>query len=149
MRLEGKVALITGAGSGIGREAALLFAREGARIVVADVNEAAVDRIRDEYARVRAVASTEALVAEPLDVYSPNALGGALTDEVVEALSAAIVCGGANNQLAHPGVEKMLAERGVLYAPDFCVNSGGVIQVADEIHGFNFERAKLRAASSA
>ena len=85
-------------------------------------------------------------MAEPLDVYSPNALGGALTDEVVEALSAKIVCGGANNQLAHPGVEKRLEERGILYAPDYCVNSGGVIQVADELHGFSFERAEQRAA---
>ena len=65
---------------------------------------------------------------------------------MVEALSATIVCGGANNQLAHPGVEKRLEERGILYAPDYCVNSGGVIQVADELHGFSFERAEQRAA---
>ena len=48
--------------------------------------------------------------------------------------------------LAHPGVEKQLEERGVLYAPDYCVNSGGVIQVADELEGFDFDRAKSRAA---
>ncbi len=60
-------------------------------------------------------------------------------------LRAKIVAGGANNQLAHTGIEKLLAERGVLYAPDYVVNAGGVIQVADEIEGFNFERAKLRA----
>ena len=53
--------------------------------------------------------------------------------------------GGANNQLAHPGIEKLLEERGILYTPDYVVNAGGVIQVADEIEGFNFERAKLRA----
>ena len=51
----------------------------------------------------------------------------------------------ANNQLAHPGIEKLLADRGILYAPDYVVNAGGVIQVADEIEGFNFDRAKLRA----
>lgn len=62
------------------------------------------------------------------------------------ALGAKVVCGAANNQLAHTGVEKRLADRGVLYAPDYVVNSGGVIQVADEIEGFNFERAKARAA---
>jgi valine dehydrogenase (NAD+) len=61
-------------------------------------------------------------------------------------LRAKIVCGGANNQLAHTGIEKQLADRGVLYAPDYVVNSGGVIQVADEIEGFNFERATLRAS---
>jgi valine dehydrogenase (NAD+) len=64
---------------------------------------------------------------------------------VVEVLSARIVCGAANNQLAHPGIEKALEERGILYAPDYCVNSGGLIQVADELEGFSFERAKSRA----
>ena len=57
-----------------------------------------------------------------------------------------MVCGAANNQLAHPGVEKDLADRGILYAPDYVVNAGGVIQVADELHGFDFDRAKAKAA---
>ena len=57
-----------------------------------------------------------------------------------------IVCGAANNQLAHPGVEKLLEERGILYAPDYCVNAGGLIQVADELEGFSFERAQQRAS---
>ena len=61
-------------------------------------------------------------------------------------LSAKIICGAANNQLAHPGIEKQLADRGILYAPDYCVNSGGVIQVADELEGFSFERAQQRAS---
>jgi valine dehydrogenase (NAD+) len=73
-------------------------------------------------------------------------MGGALTDEVVAALQARVVCGAANNQLAHPGVEKLLADRGVLYAPDYVVNSGGVIQVADELHGFDFARARAKTA---
>jgi valine dehydrogenase (NAD+) len=55
------------------------------------------------------------------------------------------VAGGANNQLAHPGIEKTLVDRGVLYAPDYVVNAGGVIQVADEIGGFRMERARARA----
>ncbi len=75
----------------------------------------------------------------------PCALGGALDDETVPALRAEIVAGAANNQLAHPGIDKLLADRGILYAPDYVVNAGGVIQVADEIEGFNFDRAKLRA----
>ncbi len=62
------------------------------------------------------------------------------------ALTARIVCGAANNQLAHPGVEKDLADRGILYAPDYVVNAGGVIQVADELHGFDFDRCKAKAA---
>ena len=91
------------------------------------------------------VGSAAELVASPLDVYAPCALGGAITDEVVEVLSAQIICGAANNQLAHPGVEKALEERGIRYAPDYCVNAGGLIQVADELEGFSFERAQQRA----
>ncbi len=68
-----------------------------------------------------------------------------MNDDVAATLNAAIICGGANNQLAHVGVEKLLADRGILYAPDYVVNAGGVIQVADELAGFNFERARARA----
>ena len=103
--------------------------------------------VQEEYADVTAVADTPALIAADLDVYAPCAMGGALTDDVVDALTARIVCGAANNQLAHPGVEKRLIDRGILYAPDYCVNSGGLIQVADELEGFSFERAQQRAAS--
>ena len=63
----------------------------------------------------------------------------------MQTLSATVVCGAANNQLAHPGIEKTLAERGIAYAPDYCVNAGGLIQVADELAGFSFERAQQRA----
>ena len=80
-------------------------------------------------------------------MYAPCALGGALNDDSVPALTATIVCGAANNQLAHPGVEKDLADRGILYAPDYVVNAGGVIQVADELHGFDFERARGKATN--
>jgi valine dehydrogenase (NAD+) len=91
------------------------------------------------------VDTTEELIGAQLDVYAPCALGGALDDTSVPALRAEIVAGAANNQLAHPGIDKVLADRGILYAPDYVVNAGGVIQVADEIEGFNFDRAKMRA----
>ena len=91
---------------------------------------------------VRAVADVEALAATKLDILAPCALGGTLTERLVATLTARIVCGAANNQLAHHGIEKLLADRGILYAPDYVVNSGGVIQVADELAGFNFERAR-------
>jgi len=103
---------------------------------------AAVDAVCARHPQVRAVAGAEALVAENLDILSPCALGGTLNERVVDALTARIVCGGANNQLAHHGIEKLLADRGILYAPDYVVNSGGVIQVADELAGFSFERAR-------
>jgi valine dehydrogenase (NAD+) len=118
---------------------------EGAQVIATDISPEALDWARTTYPQVKIVADTMSLINAPIDVYAPCALGGALNDETVPALTAKVVAGAANNQLAHPGVEKLLAESGVLYAPDYLVNSGGVIQVADEIEGFNFERAKGRA----
>ncbi|MFF9489978.1 Leu/Phe/Val dehydrogenase [Streptomyces sp. NPDC014676] len=121
---------------------------EGAEVVITDVREDAVRRVLDLHPQgVSAVADTEALIrTEGLDIYAPCALGGALDDDSVPVLTAGIVCGAANNQLAHPGVEKDLADRGILYAPDYVVNAGGVIQVADELHGFDFDRCKAKAS---
>ena len=119
---------------------------DGAEVVVTDVSVAALDRVRLAYPQVTVVDEVNDLIGEPLDVYAPCALGGALDDHTVETLSARVVCGAANNQLAHPGVEKLLEVQGITYAPDFVVNAGGLIQVADEIHGFDFERARRRAA---
>jgi valine dehydrogenase (NAD+) len=119
---------------------------DGAQVVVTDVREDAVNRVRAAHPGVEVVADAEALIRANLDVYAPCALGGALDDSTVSALTASVVCGAANNQLAHPGVEKDLADLGILYAPDYLVNAGGVIQVADEIEGFVFERAKAKAA---
>jgi valine dehydrogenase (NAD+) len=119
---------------------------DGAQVVITDVRAEAVDRITSRHPQVTAVRDAEVLVRTPLDVYAPCALGGALDDATVAALTATVVCGAANNQLAHPGVEKDLADRGILYAPDYLVNAGGVIQVADELHGFDFDRAKAKAA---
>ncbi|OIJ93336.1 valine dehydrogenase [Streptomyces sp. MUSC 14] len=121
---------------------------EGAEVVITDVRADAVQRILDQYPEgVSAVADTEELIrVEGLDVYAPCALGGALNDASVPVLTARVVCGAANNQLAHPGVEKDLADRGILYAPDYVVNAGGVIQVADELHGFDFDRCKAKAS---
>src|SRR5919199_1532209 len=109
---------------------------------VEDMDEQAVRRVLDANVGVRAVASTEELVAGDLDVYAPCALGHALTEEVARTLRAGVVCGGANNQLATPEVAQLLADRDVLYCPDYCVNAGGGIQVAGELHGFSFERAR-------
>ncbi|MBZ5738365.1 Glu/Leu/Phe/Val family dehydrogenase [Nocardioides mangrovi] len=143
--LEGRTVGVAGVGK-VGHHLVRHLVEDGAQVVVTDVHAPSLERVRDEHPSVRVVGSTEELVASALDVYAPCALGGALTDEVVETLSARIVCGAANNQLAHPGVEKALAERGILYAPDYCVNAGGLIQVADELEGFSFERAQQRAA---
>nr|WP_255670366.1 hypothetical protein [Aeromicrobium wangtongii] len=119
---------------------------EEAHVVITDPYEPAVSALLATHPGVVSVADTDTLIREPLDIYAPCALGGALNDESVEAMTAQIVCGAANNQLAHDGIEKRLEERGITYAPDYCVNAGGVIQVADELEGFDFDRAKARAA---
>jgi valine dehydrogenase (NAD+) len=142
--LGGRRVAIAGVGK-VGRHLVRHLRDDGASVVVADVDAAAVSAVVNAHPEVTAV-PVEEIGSVPADVYAPCALGGALSDVTVPALRAEIVCGAANNQLGHEGVDKLLADRGILYAPDFCVNSGGVIQVADEIEGFSFERARARAA---
>lgn len=143
--LAGRTVGIEGVGK-VGHRLAGHLLDDGARVVIFDTNSAAVERVVAGHPEVAVAASRAELVSARLDVYSPCALGGAVDDATVELLSARIICGGANNQLAHPGVEKLLADRGIVYAPDYLVNAGGVIQVADELHGFSFERAEAKAA---
>jgi valine dehydrogenase (NAD+) len=142
--LAGRTVGIAGLGK-VGKYLAGHLIEDGASVIATDVNEAALNWARERYPQIELVADTHALITSDIDVYAPCALGGALDDDTVPVLRAKVVAGGANNQLAHPGVEKTLADLGILYAPDYVVNAGGVIQVADEIGGFNFERAKLRA----
>ena len=145
--LAGRTVGVAGVGK-VGHHLVEHLLDDGASVVVTDVSADAVERVSQAHPEVRTVAGTDSLVASPLDVYAPCALGDALTDDVVETLAVQgtrVVCGAANNQLAHPGVEKLLDDRGILYAPDYCVNAGGLIQVADEFEGFSFERAKQRA----
>lgn len=122
--LRGRRVGVAGVGK-VGHHLVEHLRAEGAEVVVTDVREDAVRRILDRHPQgVTAVADTEALIrTEGLDIYAPCALGGALNDASVPVLTAGIVCGAANNQLAHPGVEKDLADRGILYAPDYVVNA--------------------------
>ena len=143
--LEGRTVGVEGVGK-VGRHLVGHLIDAGAQVVVCDVDAGAVDRIRAKHPGVEAADGREGLLARAIDIYSPCALGGAVNDGTLGLLNARIICGGANNQLAHPGIEKLLADRGIVYAPDYVVNSGGVIQVADEISGFSFERAEARAA---
>jgi valine dehydrogenase (NAD+) len=146
--LRGRKVGVAGVGK-VGHHLVAHLLEDGAEVVITDVRAESVQAVLDRHpgGKVTAVADTEALIRTPgLDIYAPCALGGALNDASVPALTATVVCGAANNQLAHPGVEKDLADRGILYAPDYVVNAGGVIQVADELHGFDFDRCKAKAA---
>ena len=143
--LRGRRVGVAGVGK-VGHHLVEHLLEDGASVVIADVNRDAVDRVRVLHPEADVV-DVEALVSQPMDVYAPCALGGALTDDTVATLQAQVVCGAANNQLAHPGIEKQLEDRGVLYAPDYVVNSGGLIQVGDEIEGYSEPRARARAAA--
>jgi valine dehydrogenase (NAD+) len=143
--LAGRTVAVAGAGK-VGSHLIGHLVDDGADVLVTDVDPAAVQRVTDRHPQVKPVPDTATLIRTPHDVFSPNALGGALDADTVAALPARIVCGGANNQLATPAVADQLIERGILYAPDYLVNAGGVIQVEDERHGFSYDRAKSKAS---
>jgi valine dehydrogenase (NAD+) len=141
--LAGRRIGIAGVGK-VGRHLVEHALDEKAEVVITDIDPDAIEWVRDRYPDVEVVADNDALLRTELDVYAPCALGGVLDDETAEVLRAQVVCGGANNQLAHDRIDNRLHERGVVYCPDYLVNSGGVIQVSDELHGFSFERAKAK-----
>jgi valine dehydrogenase (NAD+) len=139
--LEGRTVGVEGVGK-VGHRLVRHLVEAGAQVVICDVAASAIEATLARHPQVRAVENVGALAAQKLDILAPCALGGTLTEDLVNVLRARIVCGAANNQLAHHGIEKLLADRGILYAPDYVVNAGGVIQVADELAGFNFDRAR-------
>jgi valine dehydrogenase (NAD+) len=144
--LHGRTVAVAGVGK-VGSHLVDHLVDDGADVIVTDVDPDAVERVQARHPQVKSVPDTATLVRTAHDVYSPNALGGALDEPTVNVLPARIVCGGANNQLAAPEVAGRLVERGILYAPDYLVNAGGVIQVEDERHGFSFARAESKATS--
>lgn len=127
--LAGRTVGVEGAGK-VGRELIALLLADGAEVCVADVNEAAMRRVAEQHPAVRLLG---AVSTAPVDVYAPCALGSTLTSTSATEIEAKLICGAANNQLADPGVERLLAERGITWVPDFVANAGGLIQVAGEL----------------
>jgi leucine dehydrogenase len=128
-RLDGLVVAVQGLGR-VGRGLARRLRDEGARLVVADLDPRTVEE------SVRELGATpeapERIFDAPVDVFAPCALGGALDRATVPRLRCAVVAGSANNQLAEPRLADELAGRGILYAPDFVVNAGGVLASPDD-----------------
>lgn len=123
---------IQGVGS-VGGGAARYLAADGARLTLADVDS---DRAKTLAAEIGAqTIASDAVMAIEADIFSPCALGAILTDTSVAALRVKAVAGGANNQLATISQGRQLAARGIVYAPDYVINAGGIINVLRQIDG--------------
>jgi leucine dehydrogenase len=132
--------LVQGAGA-VGAILARELADAGARVVVSDVDEARAAATGCETVPPGHAAETE------VDVYSPCAVGGTLSVESIPRLACRAVAGCANNQLAEPEDADRLRERGILYAPDYVVNAGGIIQLIGlEDEGWDEEQLEARLA---
>lgn len=127
--VEGVHVAVMGTGS-VGGGVARLLHRDGARLTLADVNDERARTLAKELDA--AVVAPDAIMGVACDVFSPNALGAILDDAGIARLDCAVVAGGANNQLARPEHGAALAERGILYAPDYVINAGGIISVTLE-----------------
>ncbi|MXZ89241.1 MAG: Glu/Leu/Phe/Val dehydrogenase [Dehalococcoidia bacterium] len=140
--LSGRHVAIQGVGK-VGGAFARMLGALGARLTIADVNEKAVQALAGELGAD--IADPAAVHAVECDVFAPCALGGALNPETVPELRCAAVVGSANNQLADDALATDLAARGILYVPDFIVNAGGVINLAEEVgREYQIERANRR-----
>jgi leucine dehydrogenase len=127
--LAGLHLAVQGAGSvasGVVRRAAA----EGARISLTDIDRARAERLAAEVGAT--VVDPDSIMTVEADVLSPNALGAILTEETIAALNVPVVAGGANNQLATPQDGQRIHQRGILYAPDYVINAGGIINVSVE-----------------
>lgn len=113
--------------------------QEGAELIVTDINKEAVYRAEHDF-QAKAVDPDDIYEVE-MDIYAPCALGATINDQTIPKIKAKVIAGSANNQLEHKRNGDILHQKGIVYAPDYVINSGGVINVADELLGYNKERA--------
>ena len=139
--MKGVRVAIQGVGS-VGGGLARLLERDGAALTLADVNSARAEALASELGATAVPA--DAILQADADIVSPNALGAILTEQSIAALKAKVVAGGANNQLARPEDGRRIHDRGILYAPDYVINAGGIINVGLEYLGHGDE-AEVRA----
>jgi leucine dehydrogenase len=139
--VRGLVVAVQGVGN-VGHNLCRYLSDAGAKLLVADINEARVKTACDEFA-ADAVALDDILL-QPVDVLSPCALGAVLNEQSIPRLQTPIVAGGANNQLATEADGQRLSDAGILYAPDYVINGGGIINVASEYHGTEDDEEVMR-----
>ena len=140
--LAGKTIAMQGVGH-VGYYLAELLYNEGAKLIVTDIDAARVQRVVQEF-KARAVAKDE-IYGQQADIFAPCALGACINDETIPQLKVEIVAGAANNVLAEERHGDELEAKGILYAPDYVINGGGLINVNAELHGWSLERAHNKA----
>jgi leucine dehydrogenase len=140
--LAGRTVAVQGCGK-VASSLARHLHEEGARLIVTDIDPEKVKRVVQETG-ARSV-PPDAIYDQEADVYAPCALGATINDDTLPRLKVQVIAGGANNQLAENRHGDLLGERGILYAPDYVINGGGVINVYGELHRWPVERAKKKA----
>ena len=136
--LTGKTVAVQGVGN-VAFHLCKHLHEEGANLIVTDINKEAVERAVKEFG-ARAVEVSDIYDVE-CDIFAPCALGAVINDETIGRIKASVIAGAANNQLKENYHGDKLHELGIVYAPDYVINAGGVINVADELYGYNRERA--------
>ncbi len=136
--LQGKTVAVQGVGN-VAYHLCQYLHSEGAHLIVTDINESIVKKAVQTFQAV--AVKPDDIYSVDCDIFSPCALGAVINEETIEQLKAKVIAGSANNQLKEDKHGQMLFERGIIYAPDYVINAGGVINVADELYGYNKERA--------
>ncbi|MGB8954549.1 MAG: Glu/Leu/Phe/Val dehydrogenase [Tumebacillaceae bacterium] len=139
--LNGKTIAVQGVGN-VGYYLCQLLHEAGAKLIVTDINQESLDRAVTEFGAQ--VVSTNEIFSVECDIFAPCALGAVINDDTIPQLKCKVVAGSSNNQLKESRHGDILQEMGILYAPDYVINSGGVINVADELEGYNAERARKK-----
>jgi leucine dehydrogenase len=140
--LKGKRVAVQGCGN-VATHLCRHLHQEGARLIVTDIDPAKVKRVEAETGAD--TVAPEAIYDVAADVYAPCALGATINDDTLARLKVEIIAGGANNQLAEDRHGDLLEQRGLLYAPDYVINGGGVINVYGELHRWPHERSTKKA----
>ncbi|RAL26545.1 Glu/Leu/Phe/Val family dehydrogenase [Thermoflavimicrobium daqui] len=136
--LKGKRVAVQGVGN-VAFNLCRLLHEEGAELVVTDINADSVKRAVQAF-DAESISPNEIYDVD-CDIFAPCALGATINDETIDRLKCKVIAGAANNQLKEDRHGDMLEQKGILYAPDYVINAGGVINVADELYGYNRERA--------
>jgi leucine dehydrogenase len=140
--LSGKTVTVQGCGH-VGYFLCKLLFQEGATLIVTDLDPLRVKAVVQDF-RATAVAPDH-IYGQQADIFAPCALGAVINDDTLKALRVDIIAGGANNQLAEDRHGVLVEEQGMVYAPDYVINGGGLINVNAELHGWSLERARNKA----